>query len=217
MAKKKYSINWDDDVAASFEVNGVEYENLDDIPDEADRLKLEAMMDSASDREFDAEFAKVEKELEPINNFPVEKVVLGVFTGIAVLMLLIAGIASFNNVSKMNKESSAPGQVTDIVSQRQYVNEQDRVVQDYYYPVIEYISSDGKSHSVQLTEGSSTPSYEKGDEVTVLYDPAHPLEARIKSFGSSALMWILPGITGVLGLAFLVAVIVVQRVMLSNE
>jgi hypothetical protein len=195
----------------------VEYESLDDIPDEADRLKLEAMIDSASDAEFDAEFAKVEKELEPINNFPVEKVVLGVFTGIAVLMLLIAGIASVGNIKKLNKESSAPGRVTDIVSQRQYVNEQDRVVQEYYYPVIEYISSDGKSHSVQLTEGSSTPSYEKGDEVTVLYDPAHPLEARIKSFGSSALMWVLPGITGILGIAFLAAVIFVQRVMLANE
>jgi len=217
MAKKKYSINWDDDVAASFEVNGVEYKSLDDIPDEADRLKLEAMLDSASDAEFDAEFAKIEKELEPINNFPVEKVVLGIFTGIAVLMLLIAGIASIGNIKKLNKESSAPGQVTDIVSQRQYVNEQDRVVQEYYYPVIEYISSDGKSHSVQLSEGSSTPSYEKGDEVTVLYDPAHPLDARIKSFGSSALMWVLPGITGLLGIAFLTAVLVVQRVMSSHE
>ena len=60
MAKKKYSINWDDDVPVSFEVDGVEYESLDDIPDETDRIKLEAMIDSASDAEIDAEFAKVE-------------------------------------------------------------------------------------------------------------------------------------------------------------
>jgi hypothetical protein len=68
-----------------------------------------------------------------------------------------------------------------------------------------------------MTEGSSAPSHEVGDEVTVLYNPEHPLEARIKSFGSSALMWILPGITGILGLGFLGAVIAVRRFMPSTE
>ena len=65
MAKKKYSINWEDDVAVSFEVDGMQYESLDDVPDESDRRKLEAMMDSASDAEFeaevDAEIAKAKK------------------------------------------------------------------------------------------------------------------------------------------------------------
>jgi hypothetical protein len=79
VAKKKYSINWEDDTAVSFEVNGVTYESLEDISDENDRLKLEAMMDSAEDAEFDAEFAKTQKELEQISQFPVEKVVLSVF------------------------------------------------------------------------------------------------------------------------------------------
>ena len=60
-------------------------------------------------------------------------------------------------------------------------------------------------------------SHEVGDEVTVLYNPDRPLEARIKSFGSSALMWILPGITGILGLGFLVAVMAVRRLMPPTE
>ena len=51
----------------------------------------------------------------------------------------------------------------------------------------------------------------------VLYDPEHPLEARIQSMGSSLLMWILPGITGILGLAFLGAVIAVRKLMPSGE
>ena len=67
------------------------------------------------------------------------------------------------------------------------------------------------------TEGSSVPSHEVGDEVTVLYNPERPLDARIQSFGSSALMWIWPGITGILGLAFLGAVMVVRRLMPSEE
>jgi hypothetical protein len=68
-----------------------------------------------------------------------------------------------------------------------------------------------------MDEGSSSPQYEAGDEVIVLYEPDRPLEARIKSFGSSALMWILPGITGVLGIAFLGAVIVVRKLIPPEE
>ena len=81
----------------------------------------------------------------------------------------------------------------------------------------EFVSADGRRHSVQMSEGSSSPSQEVGDEITVLYNPEHPLDARVKSFGSSALMWVLPGITGILGLAFLGAVLVVRRFMPSSE
>lgn len=218
MAQKKYSINWEDDLPVSFEVNGVTYETLEDVPDEADRRKLEAMMDSSFDAEFDdPEFAEMSKDVEQINKVPVEKIVLSVFTGIAALMLLIAGIASYSNIMKINREESAPGTVVDMVQRREYVNQQDRVTQDYFYPVIDYTTKDGKSHHLQLSEGSSSPEYEKGDAITVLYNPEHPLDARIKSFGSSALMWILPGITGILGIAFLGAVVAVRKLMPSEE
>lgn len=217
MPRKKYSINWENDVPISFEVNGKSYENLDDVPDEADRLKLEAMMDSASAAEFDAEFAKMDEEVRQIKGPAVENIILGAFTGIAGLMLLIAGIAALNNILKISREESAPGHVVEMISRREYINEQDRVYQDYYYPVVEFVSNDGKAHEVQLNEGSSTPSHEVGDEVIVLYEPDHPLNARIKSLGSSALMWILPSITGILGIAFLGAVLVVRRLMPPGE
>ena len=61
--------------------------------------------------------------------------------------------------------------------EREYVREQDRLVQDYYYPVVDFVAS----------------------------------------FGSSALMWVLPGITGILGLAFPGAVFAVQKLMPSTE
>ena len=218
MAKKKYSINWEDDKAVSYEVNGMEYKSLEDIPNEDDRLKLEAMLDSAEDAEFDAEFAKTKKELEPISSFPVEKVVLGVFTGVAVLMLLIAGIASFSNIAKLNREETAPGRVTDMTKQLEYDDQyRDRVIGEAYYPVVEFVALDGKRRNVQLNEGSFPAAYEVGDEVTVLYEPDHPLDARIKSFASSAGMWILPGITGILGIAFLGAVLMVRRVIGTSE
>jgi hypothetical protein len=217
MAKTKYSINWEDNQAVSFEINGVEYESLDDIPGETDRLKLEAMLNSAEDAEFDAAFEKMGEDVPQMDDTPIEKIILPIFTGVAMLMLFIAGIASFNNILKVNREDSAPGHIIEMVMERSYVNEQDRVVEEFYYPVVQFVADDGKRRSVKMSEGSSSPSYEVGDEVVVLYEPDHPLDARIKSFGSSAGMWILPTITGILGMSFLVAVIVVQRVMSSTE
>jgi hypothetical protein len=105
----------------------------------------------------------------------------------------------------------------DMTKRLEYDEEdRERVIGEAYYPVVMFTANDGKRRSVQLSEGSFPPAYEVGDEVTVLYEPEHPLDARIKSFGSSALMWVLPGITGVLGISFLVAVLAVQKVMMPN-
>jgi cell division protein FtsL len=220
---KKYSINWEDDEPVSFEVDGVSYESLEQIPEEADRSKLEAMMNASMEEQFDREFEEFDREFEKTfeehkkTSTNAEKLILGIFSGVAALMLLIAFVSAASAILKMNKEASATGRVVEIIQRREYVNEQDRVVQDYYYPVVEYVSADGRRHSVQMSEGSSSPSQEVGDQVTVLYNPEHPLDARIKSFGSYALMWILPGITGILGLAFLGAVLAVRRFMPSTE
>lgn len=224
MANKKYSISWEDDIPASFEVNGVEYETLDDVPDEKDRRRLESMLletpsdDDVEDVDFnDEEFKQLRKDVERMSKVPVEKIVLWFFSGISMLMLLVAGISSYSALSKLNRELESPGRVVDMIERRQYVNEQDRIVEEFYYPVIDYVSSDGKRHVVQLSEGSNPASYEIGDEVTVLYEPEDPLDARIKSFESSALMWVLPAITGILGIAFLVAVLTVLKVMLPES
>lgn len=218
MTKKQYSIHWEDDLPVSFEVDGVTYNSLDDVPDEKDRRKLEAMMESADDSEFDAEFERMNREVRQVKGADVEKIILSIFTGVAALMLLIAGIASVSNILKTSREKSAPAVVVEMTRRLEYdENDSDRVIGEAYFPVVEFTANDGKRRSVQLSEGSWSPAYEIGDEVTVLYDPQRPLEARIKSFGSSALMWILPGITGILGVAFLGAVIAVRKLMSPGE
>lgn len=217
MARKKYSINWEDDVAVSFEVNGVQYESLDDVPDETDRIKLEAMMDSTFDAEFDARFEKMGTQAQQTDGTPIEKIILPIFSGIAALMVLIAGVASVNNIVKINREEDAAGRVVEMILDRSYINQEDRVVQEIYHPVVQFVASDGKRRSVKMAEGSSSPSHEVGDEVIVLYEPEHPLDARIKSFSSSAGMWILPAITGTVGIGFLVAVLAVTKVMSSSD
>ena len=64
MARKKYSINWENDEPVSFEVDGVSYESLDQVPDETDREKLSAMMDGSLDRQFEKEFKDFDKKFE---------------------------------------------------------------------------------------------------------------------------------------------------------
>lgn len=217
MTKKKYSINWEDDLAVSFEVDGVQYANLEDVPEEMDRLKLEAMMDSASGVEFNAEFTNRNQHVQPSSNVSPEKIIVGLFTGVALLLLLVAVLASANNIIRINREESAAGTVVDLTKRLQYDEEDhDRVIGEAYFPVVEFTARDGRRRQVQLSEGSFPPMYEVGDEVTVLYEPDRPTDARIKSGGSTALMWILPGITGVLGIAFLAAVIAVQRFLFST-
>jgi len=223
MPKRKYSINWENDEPVSFEVDGVVYESLDEIPDEADREKLTAMLDASVEQQFEREFKDFDKDFEKEfeahkkTSANAEKLILGIFSGVAALMLMIAAISAFSAFSKMSREESAPGRVVDMVVQRQYINEQDRIIRDYYYPVVQFTSGDGRRHSAQTTVGSESPSQEVGDDVTVRYDPEHPLDARINSFGSNALMWILPGITGVLGLGFLGAVLAVRKFMGPEE
>ncbi len=216
MAKKKYSTNWENDEPASFEADGVTYNSLDDVPNEKDRDKLAAMVQASSEDDFGdvkfdgKEFEELRKSAE---NPTMERWVLGGFTGIAVVALLITAISTFFNIQKISKEESAPGRVMDVVVRRELVNAENDIVRDFYYPVVEFVASDGHKRTVQLSEGSDSAFYEKGDEITVRYDPEHPLDARIKSAGSNALMWILPGITGILGIAFAGAVFVVKKVM----
>lgn len=214
MAKKKYSINWEDDFPSTYEVDGVRYENLEGVPDEADRRKLEAMANSAFMADFDAE---IEKQKQ--SGIAAEKIIFLVFSGVAALMLAIALFSSFGVIKRISKEESTFGRVIDMMEKVQYTTIEDsgeQIAEKYYYPVVEFNSLDGRYHSVQLAEGSNPVAFEIGDEVTVLYDPEHPLDARIKSFGSSMLMWVLPGITGILGISFLIAVLVVKRFLFSN-
>lgn len=204
--KKSYSVNWENEQAVSFVVNGVTYASLKDIPDLGDRKKLRAMMSETSEPDFDeAEWEQIRKEANKGQD-----IILWIFSGVSALMLLIALLSAGSIILARSQEKTAPGVVVNVVSRREYVSEQDHVVQDYYFPVVRFTAEDGRRRDVQMSEGSSSPEYESGDEVMVRYNPERPLKAHIDSFGSAILMWILPGITGILGLAFGGAVLAVK-------
>lgn len=207
MADKKISVNWENGKAVSFEVNGKIYSSLDEIKNQADRRKVKAILDASKAGEGNNRMKSF---------LTMENIVLTSFTGVAIVMLIITFISSISAISTLMKERSTQGVVMENIVKREYENQQDRIYRDYYYPVVSFTADDGKRRQVQMSVGSDSQEYEKGNEVTVLYDPKHPLDARIKSFGSAALLWVLPVITGILGASFLTGVIVVRRVMFAE-
>jgi hypothetical protein len=71
----------------------------------------------------------------------------------------------------------------------------------FYRPMFRYQAADGSIRSFTARSGSSDQPYADGQAVTVLYDPAHPEDARLNGFYE---LWIGPVVLGVTGL-FLIA------------
>ncbi|MEB3966848.1 DUF3592 domain-containing protein [Streptomyces kunmingensis] len=65
------------------------------------------------------------------------------------------------------------------------------------YPVVEFTSADGETRTFRSSGGSNPPSYERGEQVDVLYRADSPEDARIDGFLS---MWLLPLIFSGIGL-----------------
>jgi hypothetical protein len=210
---KKYSIQMEDDRVVSVEVDGTQYDDPTQIPDEQDREKILELIAKSSDEDFDKAFDKeFEGEFRELERQTAEmpKVIISIFLGIGLLLSIIATISTISTIRKLSRETSAPGQVVDMVV-RQSRDSETQTINEYYYPVVEFDLPDGTHKQVQLSEGSWPPEYEIGQAVTILYDPEHPLDARIKSSSSTLLMWIFPGITGIVGIVFLGVTLLVWR------
>ncbi|MEW5957181.1 MAG: DUF3592 domain-containing protein [Chloroflexota bacterium] len=141
-------------------------------------------------------------ENDEVVRFP--SLIISIFMAVAILMLAISAVSAVNAGRALAREKSTAGHVVDLVVRK------DQAGNEFYYPVVEFYLPDESRRTVQLSEGSWPPAYEKGERVTILYDPAQPLKARLKSVASTVLMWIVPGITGVVGVAFLVAALFVH-------
>ena len=192
---KKYSVNMENNEVVSVEVDGVTYEHPNQIPDPEDRTKILKLMSKTVDEDFDAEFDKefedFDKEFKELEKqsakFPI--LIVGIFLLVAVITLAIAVISGISTARAVAKEQSASAQVVDLTlrtsrggydSQGTY-----QAPQDYYFPIVEFALPDGTRKIVQLAEGSWPPAYEIGEQVTVLYDPEKPINARIQSTSSN--------------------------------
>jgi len=206
---KNYSINHRKDGTVIYEIDGALYADLAHVPDESDRAMLAAMQDGSFEGEPEKDFGTGSHAgARAADTARIRMIFLGVFGLVAVLMLLVAAVSSYSVIDQVNREVTAPGSVVDTVVQQEYG--EDSI---FSYPVVAFTDRDGENHTVQVSEGSNPPEWVVGDAVTVRYDPAFPNGARIESWTSDLLLWLLPGITGIVGIGFLLAVLLVLMVM----
>jgi hypothetical protein len=104
---------------------------------------------------------------------------LGVLFTLIGTGLLVGGLVLFLSTRRfVASAATATGVVVDLVQR----DSEDTDDGPTYRPVVEFTTAAG--HKVRFTSsfGSNPPSHRSGDAVTVLYDPAAPQGARIRSF-----------------------------------
>lgn len=93
----------------------------------------------------------------------------------------------------VDRAEVAPGVVIELLHTR------DRDGDVLYRPLVGYQTAGGALVEFASTFESHPPAYEVGEKVTVLYDPTHPDEARLRSFFS---LWGIAAVFGTLGSVF---------------
>jgi hypothetical protein len=204
---KRYSFSWQESEPVSFQVDGVEYSDLNQVPDPNDRAQLRRRMarpaEARPDSDFDASFdQEVEAEFRELDRdaarFP--RIIVGIFLTLSILLLATSLFTAVRTWKAVSRELSVDGRVVDIVAKP------DQNAQTFNFPVVTFQLPDGNREQVQLSEGSSTPQHSVGEVVTIRYDAERPTgSARIQSSAGTALKWVMPAITAVTGTALLAA------------
>lgn len=110
------------------------------------------------------------------------KLISVVFSVIGVGMLA-GSIFIFSNTTRfIAGAAEAGGKVIDLERTRSSSSSSSRSSSTMYRPVVEFTTATGKRIEFVSSVGSSPPSHRVGEAVTVLYNPADPSKARIKSF-----------------------------------
>ena len=115
-----------------------------------------------------------------------------VFSVVGLGMLALAFYLTTSTMSFTADALEANGVVVDLVSSRSSDS-------TTYRPVVEFTTQTGQQIEFVSSTGSNPPSYSRGEEVVVLYNPGTPENARIDGFFS---LWGAPLIVGVMGFIF---------------
>ena len=115
-----------------------------------------------------------------------------VFTLIGAGMLVCAVMSYSSTVAFIERATEATGTVIDLERSRSSDS-------TTYYPVVVFEDIRGREIEFRSRSGSNPPSFNRGERVSVFYEPSAPESARINSFFS---LWGLPMILGGMGLVF---------------
>jgi uncharacterized integral membrane protein len=138
-------------------------------------------------------------------------IIVVIFLAVAVLMFAIAAVSAVSSGRALARERTAPGTVTDFAIRQAA----DGTL--YYRPVVVFALPDGARRTLPVAEEGIDPAYKVDEAVTIAYDPERPDTARIKTSASTAAMWILPLIMGILGAAFLGATLFARWVLRARD
>jgi hypothetical protein len=120
---------------------------------------------------------------------------VGISFAIAGLAMLAgAGATYMSSRNFLNISSAAEGVVTDLV-----LSHSSSSRSGVYHPKVSFQTEAGENIEFNSSFGSNPPSYNKGDRVKVLYDPANPNHASINSFFS---LWFAPLLLSGMGILF---------------
>lgn len=128
-------------------------------------------------------------------------ILLAVFASVSVILLIVCGLVSVYTYQQLARERSAAGFVVRLETQTHYDSETGEPY-DLYYPVLRFRLPDGTFVETRSSIGASPPDQQPGDEITVLYNPDNPSEARVDSPANRLLSWVASIITGGIGLIF---------------
>ncbi|APB33072.1 hypothetical protein GlitD10_0758 [Gloeomargarita lithophora Alchichica-D10] len=97
----------------------------------------------------------------------------GIFAGIGSIFLAL-GFGFFQHTrSFLATAATTTGEVIALERRRS---------SNVYYPVVKFVGSDGEPVRFEGQVGSTPPAFRVGQMVEVLYNPAQPQSARIRSF-----------------------------------
>jgi hypothetical protein len=142
---------------------------------------------------------------------------IGIIALVAALLTAIGAVFAFHGLRGLRRtrrfvaaSASATGTVTDSVGRWYSDPGDDPGVSRLSHPVVRFVTGDGRTVEFESQVGSNL-SPRVGQEVTVLYDPLNPKEARIRSL---MMLWALPSIFTVLGVLLLVPDVLMLSVLL---
>ncbi|MBK1873621.1 DUF3592 domain-containing protein [Marinobacter sp. 1-3A] len=107
--------------------------------------------------------------------------------------MLVGAFALYNNTTSfLERSETAQGTVVELIRSRSSDSTS-------YFPVVQFRAAGGRDIEFQSNSGSNPPSYTRGEQVTVFYEPANPEGAMIDGFFS---LWGAPLIIGGMGAVF---------------
>lgn len=123
-----------------------------------------------------------------------------VFAFIGASMLAGAFASYSSTTSFLERSETAQGTVVELIRSRSSDS-------NSYYPVIEFTAASGRRVEFQSNSGSNPPSYNRGEQVSVFYEPSNPEAAKIDGFfslwGAALIVGGIGSVFGVIGVGML--------------